>query len=100
MKQLDTDEAKEILQKLIDSESTLKNLAEEILQIEIFIFLMNYVAFILLIFLHSCSFDNKSGIWKNENINKIKKNSLSDFKTLSIKTFHLRKQQITRKFQV
>ena len=32
MKQLDTDEAKEILQKLIDSESTLKNLAEEILQ--------------------------------------------------------------------
>ena len=32
MKQLDTDEAKEILQNLIDSESTLKNLAEEILQ--------------------------------------------------------------------
>ena len=49
---------------------------------------MNYVfTFILLIFLQSCSFDNKSGIWKNEkNINKIKKNSLSDFKTLSIKT--------------
>ena len=49
---------------------------------------MNYVfTFILLIFLQSCSFDNKSGIWKNEkNINKTKKNSLSDFKTLSIKT--------------
>ena len=29
---------------------------------------LNYILLIL-IFFQSCSFDNKSGIWKNENIN-------------------------------
>ncbi len=34
--------------------------------------------------LYHCSFDTKSGIWKNENISKeLKKNPLSEFKTLS-----------------
>ena len=44
------------------------------------------VIFLLLIsiFIFSCSFDDKSGIWKNENnITKKKKNSFSDFKKLS-----------------
>ncbi len=35
-------------------------------------------------FLSACSFDNKSGIWKNENsISQDSKNSFSDFQTLS-----------------
>ncbi len=44
------------------------------------------VIFLLLIsiLIFSCSFDDKSGIWKNENnITKKKKNSFSDFKKLS-----------------
>ena len=43
---------------------------------------------IILLILNSCSFDNKTGIWKNNNEILVKKNSnekiLKDFKTLSI----------------
>ena len=43
---------------------------------------------IVLLFLNSCSFDNKTGIWKNNNEILVKKDSnekiLKDFKTLSI----------------
>ena len=45
-----------------------------------------YTLFIFLIFQH-CSFDNKSGIWKNEESpsEKTEKNKLfNEFKTLSI----------------
>ena len=43
---------------------------------------------IILLILNSCSFDNKTGIWKNNNEILVKKNInekiLKDFKTLSI----------------
>ena len=41
-------------------------------------------ALIILIFFQNCSFDNKSGIWKNENI-KTKKNDdiFKEFKKIS-----------------
>ena len=40
---------------------------------------------IILLLLNGCSFDNKSGIWKNEkNINSEKNNIFKDFKNLSI----------------
>ena len=50
-------------------------------------FIYIFFSFIILI---NCSFDNKSGIWKNENTPSVKKNSLSDFRTLSStkKTFN------------
>lgn len=40
--------------------------------------------FILFIFLYlsSCSFDNKSGIWINENLNLKKKENFTEFETL------------------
>ena len=42
---------------------------------------------IIFIFFHSCSFDNKTGIWKNNNdiSNKIKKetDAFKDFKDIS-----------------
>ena len=38
----------------------------------------------MLIFLNNCSFDDKSGIWKNDsNIHKNKKVSFSQFKSIS-----------------
>ena len=38
---------------------------------------------IILIFIQGCSFDNKTGIWKNEsNTSKNKKNQYSEFETL------------------
>ena len=45
---------------------------------------MKFIILILLSFLSSCSFDNKTGIWNNENIS-VKKNKkvLDEFKTLS-----------------
>ncbi len=45
---------------------------------------MKFIILILLFFLSSCSFDNKTGIWNNENIS-VKKNKkvLDEFKTLS-----------------
>ena len=40
--------------------------------------------FLILIIFQSCSFDNKSGIWKSENSISFKeKEKFSDFKTLS-----------------
>ncbi len=43
-----------------------------------------FIIFFTLIFLAGCSFDNKSGIWKNNNnITKKDKDIFSDFKTLS-----------------
>ena len=48
--------------------------------------------FIILFFLNSCSFDNKTGIWNNENkISDDKQNQIfKDFKKISssIKTFN------------
>ena len=43
-----------------------------------------FYALIILIFFQNCSFDNKTGIWKNENI-KIKKNDdiFKEFKKIS-----------------
>ena len=44
-----------------------------------------YLSLILLLFLIGCSFDNKSGIWKNENDPNInqKNDSFASFKSLS-----------------
>ena len=40
--------------------------------------------FIILVFLQNCSFDDKSGIWKNENnISDKKEDQFKDFKVLS-----------------
>ena len=43
-----------------------------------------YVLIILLIF-NNCSFDNKTGIWKNDSSSIIEKDEFSEFKDLSIK---------------
>lgn len=44
-----------------------------------------YYFFIIFLFLISCSFDNKTGIWENNNISLGKKNDqFSDFKNLSV----------------
>ena len=41
---------------------------------------------LILIFISACSFDNKSGIWKNTNeVSKIDDDVFKDFKTLKIK---------------
>ena len=43
-----------------------------------------YTLFIL-IFLQNCSFDNKSGIWKNENtVSKKERDLFKDFETLNV----------------
>ena len=40
--------------------------------------------FIILIFFNNCSFDNKTGIWDNENtVSKEENRIFKDFKTLS-----------------
>ena len=40
---------------------------------------------IILVIFQNCSFDDKTGIWKNENnVSNSKENSLKDFKTLSL----------------
>ncbi len=45
----------------------------------------NKILFLFIILFYSCSFDNKSGIWKNENlISKDNNDSFRDFKKLSI----------------
>ena len=45
----------------------------------------NKILFLFVIIFYSCSFDNKSGIWKNENlITKENNDSFRDFKKLSI----------------
>ena len=41
---------------------------------------------IILLFLNSCSFDDKTGIWKNENIKNEKDDTFKDFKKLSLET--------------
>ena len=38
--------------------------------------------FSILILLQNCSFDNKSGIWKNENLEKVEKSIFKDFETI------------------
>ena len=46
----------------------------------------NFFVFLFIFFFTSCSFDNKSGIWQNENENSQKKNSkevFSEFKKLN-----------------
>ena len=43
-----------------------------------------FLLYLMLIFLNNCSFDDKSGIWKNDsNIYKNKKDSFSQFKSIS-----------------
>ena len=45
------------------------------------------IAFILITFLNNCSFDNKTGIWNNENsVKKAKDGTFDGFKTLTTKT--------------
>ena len=40
---------------------------------------------LILVFLHSCSFDNKTGIWKNENlVSKKERDLFKDFETLNV----------------
>ena len=47
---------------------------------------------LIIIFLQNCSFDNKTGIWKNENFNKDEKeNIFRDFEKFSTKTEHFNK---------
>ena len=42
-----------------------------------------FYIFIILIFINNCSFDNKTGIWKNENVTSNKdENQFKDFRTL------------------
>ena len=41
---------------------------------------------IILLFVYSCSFDDKTGIWKNENISKEKDNTFKGFEKLSMDT--------------
>ena len=44
-----------------------------------------FYSLIILIIFQNCSFDNKTGIWKNENnISKKEKSTFSDFETLSV----------------
>ena len=38
--------------------------------------------FSILILIQNCSFDNKSGIWKNENLEKVEKSIFKDFETI------------------
>ncbi len=45
---------------------------------------MKFLIIILFILIQSCSFDNKTGIWKNENINISDQNQEEDFILLSI----------------
>ena len=42
-----------------------------------------FCSIIILIFIQSCSFDNKSGIWKGENIKNEKNEPFKEFQTLS-----------------
>ena len=42
--------------------------------------------FFIIIYLNGCSFDNKSGIWENDNIGKKKTSYLKDFKILNSTT--------------
>ncbi len=45
------------------------------------------IAFILITFLNNCSFDNKTGIWNNENsVKKAKDGTFDGFKTLTTET--------------
>ena len=39
---------------------------------------------LIVIFLQSCSFDDKTGIWNNENLSKKEKNTFKNFKKISI----------------
>ena len=48
-------------------------------------------AFVILLILYNCSFDNKSGIWKSENILDKNSNLFSEFKTLSNKNDNFNK---------
>ena len=59
-----------------------------------------HVLFVL-IFLQHCSFDNKSGIWKNNNISSQKNNdTFKDFKTLSTSNKSFKKTiPLDRNFQ-
>ena len=47
--------------------------------------------FIILIFLQSCSFDNKSGIWINKNKQTEKSDLFKDFKVLTTKNSNFKK---------
>ena len=42
-----------------------------------------YIFILIFIFLNNCSFDNKSGIWKNENLIKEKDDKYKDYKILT-----------------
>ena len=46
---------------------------------------MRILLFFIIIYLNGCSFDNKSGIWENDNIGK-KTSYLKDFKILNSTT--------------
>ena len=51
-----------------------------------------FYTLLILIFLQNCSFDNKSGIWKNENtISKKEKDIFKDFETLNVSNQRLKK---------
>ena len=47
----------------------------------------NYILILIIISFYSCSFDNKSGIWKNENsITEDTNDIFRDFKKLAVTT--------------
>ena len=52
----------------------------------------NKILLISIILLYSCSFDNKSGIWQNENLStEDKNNSFKEFRKLAITSDSLMK---------
>ena len=57
-----------------------------------------FYSLVILIIFQNCSFDNKTGIWKNENtISKKDKSTFSDFETLSVSKNLLKNLLILKK---
>ena len=81
-------EGEKILKKLIQDNSKYKSLAEEIIQKKK-IKMKFLIIIIISITLINCSFDNRTGIWKNENPIQ-KRDQFEKFEKLSIteKTFY------------
>ena len=51
-----------------------------------------FYTLLILIFLQNCSFDNKSGIWKNDNtISKKDRDIFKDFETLNVSNQRFKK---------
>ena len=78
----ETENGQNLLKKLIDKNSNLKTIAQEIFENKL---MKLFNLLVILFFLISCSFDNKSGIWKNEGqISKKEIKKFNDFKSISL----------------